>query len=171
MVVIEFLIYNPNLEMLAKKNFVIEFLESGPMINIEHQVKITNMKMNRDGGHIISSVISALLGVGLCFLSFIDIKNHNNEILKQKLEEMDAEGEEGGAPPGEEENDLTSQQLVPGDDKEKLREQLIQINQNVFHILWNCHGSQKINFFMIFMVISTNIIKHIYDAVADSFLH
>lgn len=35
-VVIEFLIYNPNIDMLAKKNFVIEFLEAGPIINIEH---------------------------------------------------------------------------------------------------------------------------------------
>jgi hypothetical protein len=47
MIIIEFLVYNPNIEMLAKKSFVIEFLEAAPIINIEHQVKITNMKLFR----------------------------------------------------------------------------------------------------------------------------
>jgi hypothetical protein len=60
--------------MLAKKSFIIEFLEAGPIINIEHQVKITNLKLIRFNFQYVSTVVSISLGVGLCFLSIIDIK-------------------------------------------------------------------------------------------------
>ena len=81
MIVIEFLILNTNIEMLAKKSFVIEFLEAGPITNIEHQVKITNLKLIRFNFQYVSTIISICLGVGLCFLSFIDIKQENEELL------------------------------------------------------------------------------------------
>lgn len=81
MIVIEFLTLNPGIEMLAKKSFVIEFLEAGPIINIEFQAKITNMKLIRFSFQYISTVVSISLGIGLCLLSFIDIKQENEELL------------------------------------------------------------------------------------------
>ena len=74
MIIIEFQVMNPNIEMLAKKSFVIEFIESGLITNIEHSVKITNMKLIRFSFQYLSTIVSICLGVGLCFLSIIDIK-------------------------------------------------------------------------------------------------
>ena len=36
MIVVEVLFYNQNVNIMAKKSFVVEFLEAGPFINIEH---------------------------------------------------------------------------------------------------------------------------------------
>ena len=81
MIIVEFQVLNMAVEMLAKKSFVIEFLDAGPITNIEHSVKITNMKLIRFNTQYVSTVISICLGVGLCFLSIIDIKQENEELL------------------------------------------------------------------------------------------
>jgi hypothetical protein len=108
------------------------------------------------------------LGLGLCFLSIIDIKNENYELLQQKLQALENEGEEGGSAPTEE-AEADGENLV-GDDKEKIKQQLIKDNENIFYILKNCSTAQKINFSMIFMVFTSHTTKLIYDSVAETFL-
>ena len=59
------------------------------------------MKLNRLPAQYLSTVVSICLGFGLVALSMIDIKNENDEMVLQKIQDLEneAEGEEGGAPP------------------------------------------------------------------------
>ena len=42
-----FYLYNPNLNQVAEKRIIIEFIETGGFINIEHEVKTINIKLYR----------------------------------------------------------------------------------------------------------------------------
>ena len=46
-IMIEFYLYNPNLSQVAEKRMIIEFIETGGFINLEHQVMLMNMKLYR----------------------------------------------------------------------------------------------------------------------------
>ena len=46
-IMIEFYLYNPNLYQVAEKRMIIEFIETGGFINLEHQVMLINMMLYR----------------------------------------------------------------------------------------------------------------------------
>ena len=46
----EFYVYNPNLHMVDEKRIVIEFLEQGGFINMEHDHILINTKLFRKVG-------------------------------------------------------------------------------------------------------------------------
>lgn len=49
-IIIQFNIFNPNLEMLLNKRLVIEFIETGGFINFEHDAIMVNTRLYRNEG-------------------------------------------------------------------------------------------------------------------------
>jgi hypothetical protein len=45
--IIEFYMYNPNLYQIGEKRMIIEFIETGGFINLEHQVMLINGMLYR----------------------------------------------------------------------------------------------------------------------------
>ena len=47
-IIIQLNVYNPNLFIVNQKRIVIEFLETGGIINLEHDSILTNMRLYRE---------------------------------------------------------------------------------------------------------------------------
>lgn len=69
-IVIQFVMYNPNLQVLQEKHFAIEFLEPGGLINLEHDTKLANTKLFRSSGQNVQSIIILANGVLMFIISF-----------------------------------------------------------------------------------------------------
>ena len=65
----EFQVYNPNLWMMAKKTFVIEFMEAGGFINFQHETLMINMRLYRSPFQNFFSSILMVIGIVLSALS------------------------------------------------------------------------------------------------------
>lgn len=101
-IIIQFYVYNPNLQMMCEKRITIEFMETGGIINMEHDSVLINMRLYRTWQHSMQSYIICVLGLILTVTGIIDIKNEDEEkqqLEKEKnkaLEEAAAEGEGEG---------------------------------------------------------------------------
>lgn len=76
--------------VLQEKRILVEFLESGTFINIDHTGVGINMKLYRDLSQNVNSMLILAAGFGLAVLLYIEIKNK----LKEE-QENELEGEEG----------------------------------------------------------------------------
>ena len=111
--IMEFQVYNPNLYMLAKKTFVIEFMEAGGFINFQHETLMMNMRLYRTPFQSLISSILMIIGIVLTALSINQIKQENKaaKLLQNQL--ALEEGEEGGEDENaqkEEEHDENSEE-------------------------------------------------------------
>jgi len=79
-----FAIYNPNLNLVNEKRVVVEFLETGGFINLEHDSLIINMKLYRTTGHNVQSTIILILGLVMIVLSIYDINQEYEEAERIK---------------------------------------------------------------------------------------
>ena len=97
-IIMSFYVYNPNLFMIDEKRIVIEFLEPGGFINMEHESLLINMKLYRETGQVVQSVIILILGMAVVSFSLFDIIKENkevvNEVKNEEEQEGDAEAEE-----------------------------------------------------------------------------
>lgn len=73
-IIIQFVIYNPNLQLLQEKHFAIEYLEPGGIINFEHDTKLVNTKLYRSMGQNIQSILIMINGAIMFIISMIQIK-------------------------------------------------------------------------------------------------
>lgn len=64
-----FNVYNPNLQMIQEKRFLIEFLETGGLINLEHSARNINAKLFRNLTDNVQGALLVVSGLGLCSLS------------------------------------------------------------------------------------------------------
>lgn len=86
-------VYNPNYRMMHEKTFLIEFLDTGGLINFEHDSVLVNTHLYRSEGHQLMGVSLFISGIGLCVISIIDIKQELEE-QRQMSKKDEEEGDE-----------------------------------------------------------------------------
>ena len=122
--------------MIDEKRIVIEFLEPGGFINLEHESLLINMKLQREIHQHVQSAIIFVMGIAVMAFSIIDIKKENQEMQNEaKVEEGENEENED-----EENEEQQVTENAPKVDKTSLK-----------YILIHCSIFQKINFFAIFL--------------------
>ena len=72
-VIMQFYVYNPNLFLVQEKRIVLEFLETGGFINMEHDSIIINMKLTRNDSQSARGNIIMVLGIVMIIMSVYDI--------------------------------------------------------------------------------------------------
>lgn len=94
---IQFTVYNPNLALLAEKRIIIEFLETGGFINLEHDSVLLNSKLTRTTFNQIQSYILLILGIVLTATGIYSINEEaENERMIKELQAAAADAEEEG---------------------------------------------------------------------------
>jgi hypothetical protein len=73
--IISVYVYNPNLFICDEQRIVIEFLETGGLINLGHESLLINMKLYRTTTHYLQSAAIIVLGFCLMVFGVRDIKN------------------------------------------------------------------------------------------------
>ena len=105
--IMQFYVYNVNLEMIDEKRVVVEFLEQGAFINLEHDSLLMNTKLYRNLSQNIQSISVMVQGACLVFLSVWDMREDNKD------GDDEEEDEEEGAAGGDEEDGQEEKQEEP----------------------------------------------------------
>ena len=166
--IIQFYVYNPNYYMVNEKRVVVEFLETGGFINMEHDHLLINTKLYRTPAQNLQSITIMLLGFLLFFLSVLDIYLENLDIggededeeappagdaaaAETQQAEAPAEGEEGKA-----EGEGEEAKVIEGDAPVS--------KGNLWTQVKNCDFMQKNNFMMNGMVFVGQGLKYVFDS-------
>ena len=165
-IIIQFIVYNPNLQILNEKRIVLEFLETGGFINMENEQLLINMKLYRLPKHSIQGAIIMLNGLVLCILSFIDIRKEIQEQIELERAMALEQEEEANAgkkeKEGEEQEDAGEEEKKLDDKKDDKKSE--DFNPTILYMLINCSIFQKINFSNVFLAYCSQILKYVYDS-------